>query len=185
MSGHLEVITGPMYAGKSEELIRRLSRFEIAKKTVTVLSPDIDKRYGAGHIFSHNGSSFVAKQIPVEGEDVEINSDILAFDEAQFFEYRWLVGSISDALREGYTVIVAGLDKDYRGQPFPGLAMPYLLAMADTVTKLTAICQKCGAEATMTQRLIEGKPAPLDGPTVLVGANDKYEARCRNCWEAK
>ena len=183
MSGHLEVICGPMYAGKSEELIRRLNRFEIAKKSVHVLSPDIDNRYGAGHIFSHNGKSFIAEQIPIEGKPVEVNADVIAFDEAQFFEYRWLIGSVEDALKEGFTVIVAGLDKDFRGRPFGGLTMPYLLAMADKVTKLTAICQVCGNDATMTQRLIDGKPASFDGPTVLVGATDSYEARCRNCWE--
>src|SRR6476619_3802662 len=131
MSGHLEVICGPMYAGKSEELIRRLYRFELANKTVHVLSPDIDTRYGAGHIFSHNGTSFIAEQIPVEGKAVEINSDVLAFDEAQFFNYKWLTLSISDALREGLIIIVAGLDKDYRGEPFPGLTIPMVLAMAD------------------------------------------------------
>lgn len=184
MSGYLEVICGPMYAGKSEELIRRLTRFEIAKKTVHVISPDIDNRYGAGHINSHNGRSFVAEQIPVEGKAIEVKSDVVAFDEAQFFEYRWLTGSVKDLLREGYIVIAAGLDKDYRGEPFGGLTMPYLMAMADKITKLTAICQKCGEEATMTQRLVDGKPAPLSGPTVLVGATDSYEARCRDCWEA-
>ena len=183
MSGYLEVICGPMYAGKSEELIRRLNRFKIGKKTVTVISPDIDNRYGTNSIYSHSGQSFEAVQIPIEGEALEVTTDVVAFDEAQFFEYRWLTGSVKDLLREGFTVIVAGLDKDYRGEPFGGFTMPYLLAMADKITKLTAICQKCGEEATMTQRLVDGKPAPMNGPTVLVGATDSYEARCRNCWE--
>ncbi len=183
MRGTLEVITGPMYAGKSEELIRRLARFEIAKKTVTVLNPDIDTRYGVGHIYSHNGKSFKAKQIPVQGQAVSIfDTDVVAFDEAQFFNHIWLVNTISDILNTKIIIIVARLDKNFRGEAF-GLGMPILMAMADKVTKLTAICQECGAEATMTQRLLNGNPAPFDGETVVVGAQEQYEARCNQCWQ--
>lgn len=183
MSGHLEVICGPMYSGKSEQLINRLTRFKIANKTVTVLSPDIDNRYGKGKIYSHSGQEFDCIQIPIEGKAIEVNTDVLAFDEAQFFEYRWLTGSISDALAEDIIVIVAGLDMDFRKKPF-GLSMPYLMAMAKFVVKLRAVCQVCGEDAIYTQRLVNGKPAPLDGKTVIVGGQEQYEARCENCWKA-
>lgn len=179
---HLEVITGPMYAGKSEELIRRLRRYQIAGKDFTVIGPDIDNRYGEGKITSHVGNSFPCTALPLEGKELEVGTSILAIDEAQFFEPRWLVGSIEDAIDFGMTVIVAGLDLDFRKKPFG--AMPQLLAMAKYIIKLRSVCNKCGADAMYTQRLIDGKPAPLDGETIAVGGKDQYEARCENCWEA-
>ena len=179
---HLEVITGPMYAGKSEELIRRLNRYKIGNKKVFVIGPDIDNRYGEGKIFSHNGNAFECTVIPTIGEAVEIpdDTDVIAFDEAQFFESRWLLGSIYDCLDNGFTVIAAGLDMDFRRQPFG--AMPSLLAMAKDVTKLTAVCQVCGEDAIYTQRLVDDKPAPYEGETVIVGGKEQYEARCEKCW---
>lgn len=181
--GHLQVICGPMFSGKSEELIRRLTRYEIANKRCMVLSPDIDNRYGEGKIFSHAGRAFKCKKIPTKGEAVSIptGTDVLAFDEAQFFEKIWLVGSVVDSINEGLIVIIAGLDMDFRKYPFG--AMPELLSMATFVVKLKAVCQSCGSDAMYTQRLLNGKPAPLTGETVIVGGMDKYEARCENCWE--
>src|SRR5574343_925365 len=151
MKGHLEVICGPMYAGKSEELIRRLRRFEIANKEFTVIGPDIDDRYGEGFITSHVGNSFKCLVVPTKGEAIEIQTDILAIDEAQFFESRWLVGSVQDAIEEGMTVIAAGLDLDFKRNPFG--PMPALLSMAKEVIKLRAVCQVCGEDAMYTQRL--------------------------------
>jgi thymidine kinase len=184
VSGHLEVITGPMYAGKSEELIRRLRRHEIAGRKILVFSPEIDNRYGEGKIFSHAGRDFDCVSIPVKGEayDIPDDTNVVAFDEAQFFEYRWLLGSIEDCLDFGFTVIVAGLDMDFRKLPFGG--MPQVLAKAKYVVKLRSVCQKCGEDAMYTQRLVNGKPAPLSGETVIVGGAEQYEARCEKCWEA-
>lgn len=181
MSGHLEVICGPMYAGKSEELIRRLRRFEIAGEKFTVIGPDIDNRYADGKIVSHVGNSFDCIALPTKGKAIEIPTNILAIDEAQFFESQWLIWSISDAIDYGMTVIASGLDLDFKRRPFG--AMPQLLSMAKYVVKLRSVCNMCGAQDAMyTQRLIDGKPAPLDGATILVGGTENYEARCEECW---
>lgn len=179
MKGRLEVITGPMFSGKTEELIRRLTRYQIAGKSINVFGPDIDNRYGEGRLHSHSGRNFECVALPVKGGIAKTNGEIIAFDEAQFFEEKWVCASIYDCIDNGKKIIVAGLDTDFRGRPFG--AMPYLLAIADRVDKLTAICNICGEEANMTQRLVDGFPAPYSGETILVGAKDSYEARCRNC----
>lgn len=179
--GYLEVITGPMFAGKSEELIRRLRRLEYAHKKVLVFKPKIDNRYSATDVVSHLQNK--AKAIPVaSSKEIEtfLNQkfDAVAIDEVQFFDMG-IVSLASDLADKGVRVILAGLDMDFRGEPFPVTAA--LLAKAEFVTKLTAICVKCGAPATLTQRLVDGKPAKYNDPTILVGASEEYEPRCRHC----
>jgi thymidine kinase len=179
--GWIEVISGSMFAGKTEELIRRIKRLQYAKKNILVFKPNIDDRYGIDEVVSHNGSSI--KSIPIE-EPVDIlkhidgRIDAVAVDEIQF-----LTASIVDILDyladKGIRVIVAGLDRDFRGEPFG--SMPEILTKAEFVTKLTAICSVCGAPATRTQRLVNNKPASFNDPIVLVGASESYEPRCRHC----
>lgn len=183
--GHLEVIVGPMFSGKSEELIRRLTRAIIARQRVTVFKPAIDNRYHHTEVASHAGRTLEARAV---ADVTEIRAallvdnilkeswDVVGIDEAQFFgeELVSLVLTLADL---GVRVVLAGLDLDFRAEPFG--VMPQLLARAESVEKLTAICTQCGAPATRTQRLIEGQPASINDPIILVGANESYEARCR------
>lgn len=180
--GWIEVITGSMYAGKTEELIRRIKRIQYAKKKVIVFKPYIDDRYSASEVVSHANNrtkSFVVKQ-PLEVLDYCQDKDLyaVAIDEAQFFSEE-IIEVCEKLANDGIRVIVAGLDKDFRGEPFG--VMPELLARAEYVTKLDAICQVCGAPATRTQRLIDGHPAHYNDPIIKVGAKEQYEARCRHC----
>lgn len=180
--GWLEVISGNMYAGKTEELLRRVKRIVYAKKSVIVFKPKIDNRYSEDEVVSHNDNRVKSVIISNAKELVENLPDPLpyaiAIDEVQFFG-REMVDVIEDLADKGVRVIVAGLDCDFRGEPF-GI-MPELLARAEDVTKLKAICQVCGHLATRTQRLIDGKPANYNDPVILVGAKEQYEARCRHC----
>lgn len=179
--GWIEVICGSMFAGKTEELIRRITRIRLAKKEVIVFKPVIDDRYAKIEVVSH--SQRKVKSIPINNSS-EILPNLtskpyaVAIDEAQFFD-EGLVDVIEQLANMGVRVIVAGLDLDFRGEPF-GI-MPKILARAEYVTKLHAICQVCGEPATRTQRLIDNKPAYYDDPIILVSAQDKYEARCRHC----
>lgn len=179
--GWIEVICGSMFAGKTEELIRRITRIRLAKKEVIVFKPVIDDRYAKIEVVSH--SQRKVKSIPINNSS-EILPNLtskpyaVAIDEAQFFD-EGLVDVIEKLANMGVRVIVAGLDLDFRGEPF-GI-MPEILARAEYVTKLHAICQVCGEPATRTQRLIDNKPAYYDDPIILVSAQDKYEARCRHC----
>lgn len=181
MTGKLEVITGPMFSGKSEELMRRLRRAQIAGRTVALFKPKVDSRYKRTSVVSHAGR---------EMEALEINSaerllvDTLGFDVVGIDEVQFLEGIVKpiEKMVERQVVIVSGLDMTFRREPFGDL--PVLLALADEVHKLTAVCHSCGADATLTQRLIDGKPAPFSGPTVQVGGLESYEARCRRCFEA-
>lgn len=178
-SGHLEVICGSMFSGKTEELIRRVRRACIARRAVQVFTPAIDTRYGARRVASHNGLDFDA--IPVERPEdivthIQPETTVVAIDEAQFFDEK--IVAIAESLADsGLRVIVAGLDMDFRGEPFG--PMPALMCHADAVQKLHAICMVCGEEATRTQRLVNGAPAHYDDPIILVGAAESYEARCR------
>mgnify|MGYP002780861027 FL=1 len=177
--GHIEVIVGPMFSGKSEELIRRVNRAVIAKQKVQVFKPAIDNRYDAVAVASHNGRTWEAQAInSVEDikERLEEGTQVVAIDEGQFLSDD-LVQLVLDLADEGKRVIVAGLDLDFRGEPFG--PMPALLAHAEMVDKLTAICS-CGRAATRTQRLIGGHPAHYDDPVILVGAAESYEPRCRD-----
>jgi thymidine kinase len=187
MNGHLEVIFGGMYAGKSEELIRRLRRAEIANKKAMVFKPKIDNRYDENDVVSHSGLKAEAFPVNFSGDIMAIFEhspapiDIVAIDEAQFFDEN-LLFVINKFIIIGVDVICAGLNQDFRGQGF-GL-MPELIARADETYHLFAVCQKCGEKATKTQRILDGKPAPLSSETVIVGGQEQYEARCEKCWEA-
>lgn len=179
-TGSIEVITGSMFSGKTDELIRRLRRATIARQKVQVFKPAIDNRYAEQKVTSHAGSAYDAIPIQSSAEIMpmlEPNTTVVAIDEAQFFDKE--VATVSRQLADrGYRVIVAGLDTDFRGEPFG--PMPVLMAEAERVDKLQAICMVCGEPACRTQRLVNGKPARYDDPIVIVGASEMYEARCRS-----
>ncbi|MEW5939797.1 MAG: thymidine kinase [Chloroflexota bacterium] len=177
--GSVEVICGSMFSGKTDELIRRLVRATIAKQKALVFKPAIDVRYAVEKVTSHAGSHFDA--IPIEkAADIraklERDTTVVAIDEAQFMDAE-VVAVVRELADKGIRVIVAGLDQDFRGEPFG--PMPTLMAQAEHVSKLHAICMVCGDEASRTQRLVNGKPARYDDPVVIVGASELYEARCR------
>ncbi|MBM4429280.1 MAG: thymidine kinase [Chloroflexi bacterium] len=179
--GWIEVICGSMFSGKTEELIRRVKRATIAKQKVQVFKPSVDTRYVHEKVTSHSGVHFRATPV-AQARDIlqglDADTEVVAVDEAQFFD--WGIAEVCEELaNRGLRVIVAGLDMDFRGEPFG--PMPLLLAQAEQVDKLQAICQQCGAPASRTQRLINGQPAAYDDPVILVGAEEVYEARCRLC----
>jgi thymidine kinase len=171
-----------MFSGKSEELIRRLRRAEIAGQKALIVKPRIDDRYDIGHVVSHAGAKMraVAVARPEEILGIADGYDAVGIDEVQFFS-REIVLVIERLVDRGARVVVAGLDQDFRGLPFGSL--PELLCRAELVDKLQAVCHRCGGPATMTQRLVDGWPAAADGETIVVGALDSYEARCRACHE--
>ena len=181
--GWLEVICGPMFSGKSEELIRRLRRAEIAGQRALVVKPAIDDRYDVGHVVSHAGAKMraVTAEASADVPRLAAGYDAVGIDEAQFFDVG-IVDAIEQLVERGVRVVAAGLAQDFRGLPFG--AMPTLLCVAEFVDKLEAVCHRCGGPATMTQRLVDGEPAPFAGETIQVGALDSYEARCRHCHEA-
>ncbi len=179
--GWVEIICGSMFSGKTEELIRRVRRAQIAKQKVQVFKPNIDTRYDDVHVASHNGLHVEATPVS-RAEDIllhlEPDTNVVAIDEVQFFD--WAIADVVSSLADrGIRVIAAGLDLDFRGEPFG--PMPLLLAQAEVVDKLHAICVRCGAPASRTQRLIDGKPAHYEDPVIMVGAQEMYEARCRRC----
>jgi len=177
--GWIEVVCGSMFSGKSEELIRRIRRAQYAKQEIVVFKPQIDKRYSENAVVSHNGTTVIASALSNSSEIKKYlvsNYDIVAIDEAQFFD-DGIVDVVMELADQGYRVIIAGLDQDFRGEPFG--PMPLLMAVAENVTKLQAVCTVCGSSASRTQRLINGTPAGFDDPVILVGAAEAYEARCR------
>jgi len=178
-NGSVEVVTGSMFCGKTEETIRRLRRATIAKQKVQVFKPKIDSRYAEEKVTSHAGHNFDALPINKAAEifnNLNTDTTVVAIDEAQFFDEEII--PISQELAEkGIRVLIAGLDMDFRGEPFG--PMPTLIAQAEKVDKLHAICVVCGEDASRTQRLVDGKPARYDDPVVIVGASELYEARCR------
>ena len=179
-SGTIEVICGPMFAGKSEELLRRINRLVYAKKKFLVFKPSIDNRYSETEVVSHNQHKYkaIALMDPKKILDYYENDlDAICVDEIQFFD-ETIIDVIDFYANHGVRVIVAGLDMDFKGDPF--MITAKLLAKAEYVTKLTAICTVCGKSATRTQRLINGEPASINDPVVLVGASESYEARCRH-----
>ena len=183
--GKLTVVCGSMYAGKSEELIRLARRSLYAKKKVQVFKPSIDDRYHQTMVVSHMGVQHEAETAVNVAElsaKVKKETQVLLIEEVQFFEPSIVEFLVQQADR-GVDVIVAGLDQDFRRQPFG--PMPALLAAADEVIKLRAICMKCGNPASHTYRMVDGKPAHWDDPIVLIGATESYEARCRNCFEIR
>lgn len=179
--GWIEVICGPMFAGKSEELIRRIKRLEYAKKKTLVFKPGIDNRYSADEVVSH--SNLKAKSISIKESKeildyVDSSTFAIAVDEVQFLDKEIIYIAQRLALK-GIRVILGGLDTDFRGEPFPITAS--LMTIAEDVLKLTAICVVCGAPATKTQRILNGKPAHYADPIIKVGASEAYEPRCRHC----
>lgn len=183
--GQIVVICGSMFAGKSEELIRRARRALYAKKRVQVFKPAIDNRYDEAMVVTHMGVKHEAVPVStVEQLKRKISSDtqVVLIEEVQFFDASIVPLAVQLADR-GVEVILAGLDQDFRREPFG--PMPSLLAIADEVVKLRAICMKCGAPASHTYRAIDGRPAHRDDPIILIGATEAYEARCRNCFEIR
>jgi thymidine kinase len=182
--GWIELVCGSMFSGKTEELLRRVRRAEIARKKVELFKPQIDNRYGVERVASHSGMArtdvIVVQRAQEIVELVQPDTEVVAIDEIQFFD--WSVADVCTVLADrGIRVIAAGLDQDFRGEPFG--PMPLLMALAEQVDKLNAICVKCGAAASRTQRLIDGRPARYDDPVILVGGSESYEARCRDCHE--
>ena len=179
--GWIEVISGCMFAGKTEELIRRINVLSYAKKNIIVFKPKIDNRYSDSEIVSHSGAKvpcLVVEKAQDILKKIEADAEVVAIDEVQFFD-KDIVEVCEYLADKGIRVMVAGLDKDFRGESFG--VMPELLTRAEFVTKLTAVCAKCGAPATRTQRLVNGKPAGFEDPIVMVGADESYEPRCRHC----
>jgi len=183
--GWIEVICGSMFSGKTEELIRRIRRAQIARQKVQVFKHSLDARYAQREVTSHNGLQWEA--VPVESTEqlrslIEPDTNVVAIDEGQFFDEE-LVDLCEDLADRGVRVIVAGLDMDFRGEPFG--PMPQLMARAERVDKLQAICVVCGGPASRTQRLINGQPAAYDDPVIMIGADEVYEARCRGCHQVR
>lgn len=179
--GWIEVISGCMFAGKTEELIRRINVLSYAKKNIIVFKPKIDNRYSDSEIVSHSGAKvpcLVVEKAQDILKKIEADTEVVAIDEVQFFD-KDIVEVCEYLADKGIRVMVAGLDKDFRGESFG--VMPELLTRAEFVTKLTAVCAKCGAPATRTQRLVNGKPAGFEDPIVMVGADESYDPRCRHC----
>ncbi len=186
----LEIITGCMFSGKTEELIRRLERVRIAGRKILLFKPTIDDRYAESAVVTHYGREFAAHQlspgeetldrlIQIVGSDALSEAAVIAFDEGNFFTDR-LTDLCQELVSMGKRVIVAGLDLTFAEEPFG--PMGQLMSLADRVDKLQAVCVQCGGVATRSQRLIDGKPAPVDGPVIQVGGVGSYEARCRNCY---
>ena len=180
--GWIEVIAGVMFSGKSEELMRRVRRSTIARKRVQVFKSHLDARYGGVlRVSSHDGRMLDA--IPVDtlaqiAQRIDPTAQVIAVDEAQFLD-DGIVPLATSLAERGRRVVLAGTDTDFRGEPFGPMAR--LLAVAEVVDKLHAICVLCGAPASRNQRLIDGRPAPYDSPTIMVGGSETYEARCRAC----
>lgn len=183
-TGSLEVICGPMFSGKSEELIRRLRRAKIAKQKVAVFKHALDNRTDLVNITSHNGNSIQAHATDISQnilKNVVVhNYSVVGIDEVQFFDND-IITTICTLIDSGIRVIVAGLDLDFRGMPFGPI--PTLLAIADKITKLQSICTSCGNDAHFTQRLVNNQPAKFDDPIILIGAQEAYDARCRSCYK--
>jgi thymidine kinase len=183
VGGQIEVVCGSMFSGKTEELIRRVKRAQIARKRVQVFKPAIDIRYSTEHVSSHDGIRAQAVPVVNAAEIADLlsaDTEVIAIDEVQFLDAS-VVMLCETLAAEGRRVIVAGLDQDFRGESFG--PMPELMARAEHVDKLQAICVVCGQPASRTQRLINGSPATYNDPIILVGATEAYEARCRRCHE--
>lgn len=182
-SGSLHVICGPMFSGKTEELIRRLRRAKIAKQEVVIFKHARDIRTHVEHIASHNGTTILAiptdKPCQIEAYSLSSTANVIGIDEVQFFGTD-IINVVCQLVDAGKQVVVAGLDRDFRGVPFG--PMPILLAVADTITKLHAVCVQCGLDAHFSQRLVDNEPAKFNDPIIKVGASEAYQARCRSCF---
>jgi len=182
--GWIEVVSGVMFSGKSEELLRRIRRATLARRQVQVFKSHLDERYGGLSVVStHDGGRIESVPISTSVEVMERlkpGTQVVGVDEVQFLDHG--IVDVANALADaGIRVILAGTDMDFRGEPFGPMAA--LLAIAEKIDKLQAICVKCGQLATRNQRLIDGRPAPAEGPTIQVGGLETYEARCRGCHE--
>jgi len=178
-AGRIEIICGSMFCGKTEELIRRVRRAIIAKQEIQVFKPQIDDRYSIQHVTSHSGQNIEAHPLGHSSQILDHlakKTTVVAIDEVQFFD-SGIVNVVQALASRGIRVILAGLDTDFRGEPFGSI--PQLMCIAEEVTKLHAICVICGEDASRTQRLVNGKPANYDDPIIMVGAHEAYEARCR------
>lgn len=180
--GWIELVCGSMFSGKTEELLRRIRRAEIARKRLQVFKPKVDDRYGIIRVASHDGLAWDNAQVVENAAEilthVQPDTEVVAIDEIQFFD--WAIADVvTDLADRGIRVIGAGLDQDFRGEPFG--PMPLLLSLAERIDKLHAICVVCGASASRTQRLIDDRPANYHDPIILVGGSESYEARCRHC----
>ncbi|AKU80291.1 thymidine kinase [Spiroplasma turonicum] len=186
--GWIELITGCMFAGKTEEFIKRLRRYQYANQNIIVFKPAIDDRYGQKEIYSHSRMNIDAIPIQNSEELIKVfneknknkNIDVIGIDEVQFLDEN-IVNVLDNFANKGIIVIASGLDKDFRNRPFKNVDK--LLVNAEYIDKLTSICHKCGGNGTRTQRIIDGKPASLDSPLIFIAANEKYESRCRHCFE--
>lgn len=177
--GKIEVVCGSMFSGKTDELIRRLVRATIAKQKVQVFKPAIDVRYAEGKVTSHAGANFDAVPVKKAADMralLEADTTVVGIDEVQFMDAE-VIDIAKEFAERGIRVVAAGLDMDFRGEPFG--FMPQLMSIAEDVSKLHAICMVCGDEASRSQRLVNGSPARYDDPVVIVGASELYEARCR------
>lgn len=180
-TGWIEVISGVMFSGKSEELLRRVRRATLAKKRVQVFKSQMDDRYGIREVVSHDEGRLPALMVSTSGDlmsAVAADTEVVAIDEIQFLD-DGVVRVVNALADRGVRVIAAGTDMDFRGEPFGPIGA--LLSVAEKIDKLNAICVKCGELATRNQRLIDGRPAPAEGPTIQVGGLESYEARCRAC----
>jgi thymidine kinase len=181
--GWIEVICGSMFSGKTEELLRRIKRAEIARQKIQVFKHSLDDRFQVTKVASHNGvhrEAWVVQSASQILDQVQSDTTVVAVDEVQFFD--WSIAEVCNQMaNQRLRVIAAGLDMDFRGEPFG--PMPLLMAIAERVDKFQAICVKCGRPASRTQRLVNGRPASHDAPVILVGASEVYEARCRFCHE--
>lgn len=180
--GWIEVVCGSMFSGKSEELMRRLRRAQIARQNVAVFKPLLDNRYSTTDVVSHDGTRLAARPVATAAEIMHLSgeADVVGIDEAQFFEHH-IVEIAMKLADHGKRVVVAALDQDFKNEPFG--PMPQLLCVAEFVDKLQAICQVCAGPATRTQRLVDARPATADEPVIKVGAKESYEPRCRACHE--
>lgn len=184
-TGWVECICGSMFSGKSEELIRRVRSASFGKQKIQVFKPAIDNRYSETAVVSHTGNRVEALSLSTSKEvmdAIEPDTRVVAIDEVQFFDEA-IVGAVETLADQGIRVIVAGLDMDFRAEPFH--PVPALMAISETITKLNAVCVVCGSPASRTQRLINNEPASYDDPIILVGASESYEARCRHCHQVK
>lgn len=178
--GYIEIIAGCMFAGKTEELIRRVNVLSYANKKIEVFKPKVDNRYSDDHIVSHSGTKIKCTTIE-EAKDIfshlDHDTEVVAIDEVQFFD-PYIVDVCNELAEKGIRVMAAGLDMDFRGVPFGPMAM--LITTAEFVTKLTAVCTECGSPATRSQRLVSGESASKNDEIVSIGAQESYEARCRH-----
>ncbi len=180
-NGRLELIQGPMFSGKTHELIRRLRAASSTGRRVLALKPSVDVRHRSTDIASLSGSTFPARLLKDAATlpDVDADVRVVGLDELQFCDVR-LVAALEQLRQRGLRVVVAGLDRDFRGEPFATVAS--VGRVADVVDTLTAICDRCGKPATLTQRVVDGSPAPLDDTRIRVGGRELYEARCEACY---